>query len=369
MAQVRNGPEAQAIGPFAFMWRAATARNGLALLLALMVIVPAPARAWGRQGHRISALFADTLLTPRSRAQVQRLTGALSLVDFANWADEYRPGLALLLEHSDRWHYDDRPICDAAAPVSSYCADGNCASAALQRFEAQLSDPRASDDQRAVALRYVVHLIGDIHQPMHVGDNGDAGGNHRMVALPGAQPRNLHSVWDTSLLQRMLRGTNEQALAEELREYYDVDIADWQRGTVRDWMNESYAIAQRNAYGALPGFQCGVTPASVTPLPDAYVHEAQSEVARQLARAGARIAGTLNRIFDFGDSHEHQVDRYCNDRCREPHAANSLRSRWHGRIDRHGSRHSGRSGEKCQGDGRQTQARHRSRAATGEGTG
>lgn len=305
MAQVRNGPVVHASGPFAFVrrviQRCTSPRRALVaalLLAAIAELGPARALAWGNQGHRITALFADTLLTPRTRARVQALSGALSLADLVNWADEYRPGLALLLDNSERWHYDNRPICDAAAALVSYCPDGQCASAALARFEATLADSTATHEQRDIALRYLVHVLGDIHQPLHVGDNGDEGGNQRNVALPGAPPRNLHSVWDTGLPQQMLRGSTEADYAAGLRERYQDDIADWQRGSEVEWMSESFLITQQDVYGTLPGFRCGATPPFVTPLAAEYVSQAQAQVARQLARAGARIAGTLNRLLD-----------------------------------------------------------------------
>ena len=304
MAQVRNGPVVHAPGPFALVRRALALVLRpkplfAALLAAGAALAGSPAAmAWGNQGHRITGLFADTLLTPRIRAQILQLTGSSSLADLATWAEDNRPGLSQLIDNSAQWHYDNRPVCDAAAPVSSYCAGGNCASAALTRFESTLADPRASHEQRSIALRFLIHVLGDIHQPLHVGDNGDAGGNRRNVKLAGAPPRNLHSLWDIVPLQRMLEGSDEQGLVAGLREYFAADIVDWQRGSEAQWMNESYVVAQQHAYGALPGFQCNATPAFVTPLAEGYVREAQAQEARQLARAGARIAETLNRLFD-----------------------------------------------------------------------
>lgn len=288
MAQVRIGPVVNSPGPLAFR---------AALLLACLSGAPA-AWAWGSQGHRITALVADTLITARTRASVSELTGATSLVDLVNWADEYRPGLKLLLDHSDRWHYDDHPVCDTAALPSSYCADGQCASAALARLEFTLANRAATADQRGIALRFIVHVLGDVHQPLHTTDNNDEGGSKRNVALPGAPPHHLHAIWDTDLLQPMLRGMNDVAYADALREWYDTDIDDWQQGTVSEWMTESYAIGQAVTYGALPGFQCGLTRRFVTPLTQDYVREAQAQIGRQLARAGARIAVTLNRALD-----------------------------------------------------------------------
>lgn len=286
MAQVRNGPAVRASGPFAF-------------LLVLLASVSSPAaQAWGNQGHRITALFADTLLTPRTRAGVRELTGALSLAELATWADDNRSGLTELIDKSDQWHFDNRPVCAAAAPLASYCPDGQCASAALKSLEATLSDRHASADQRGIALRFLVHVLGDIHQPLHAGENGDAGGNKLNAGVSGSPPRNLHSWWDTGLLQQMLRDNSEQPYANGLREWYQGDIEDWQRGSEQDWMSESYEIAREHTYGRLPGFRCGAAPPFVTPLDEAYIGEAKAQIARQLARAGTRIALTLNRILD-----------------------------------------------------------------------
>ena len=301
MAQVRNGPVVHASGPFAFV---APAIRGLRRVAAIAVatllasLLAPPAYAWGNQAHRITALVADSQLSARSRARIFEITGALSLADLVNWPDEFRPGLSLLIPDSERWHYDNRPVCDAALPRAQYCADGHCASAAIARFEATLKNPGATLEQQGTALRFLVHVLGDIHQPLHSGDNADAGGNKLNAALPGESPRNLHSLWDTGLFQPMLRGISEPAYAIGLLEVYQPELAGWRHGDPEDWMAETYALLQHTTYGALPGFQCGVAPPFVTQLPDEYVREAQAQIARQLSRAGVRIAATLNRVFE-----------------------------------------------------------------------
>jgi len=275
--------------------------RGLVLTLAC-----APcALAWGPQGHRTVGAIADRLLTPAAHAEVAQLlaadldkfgnpSGRTTLESVAVWADEIRGTAA----DRPRWHYDDGPLC-AQAPRESYCPAGECNSAQLERLTAVLADRHAGLRERNEALKWIVHLVGDIHQPLHAEDNGDLGGNRVHVALEGVHTRGrltLHGAWDSELVTLALGTRGRQApphdidaLAREAREL----TLDAGQGTPASWASESNHLARNVAY-QYPGFACGGVPAGVVVLDDAYQREAVSIVRERLLLAGGRLANLLN---------------------------------------------------------------------------
>src|SRR5262249_51802971 len=147
------------------------------------------ARGWGGEGHRIVALIAINHLEPGARDKIEQLLQASgsatiadvkvepnqfgSIADMASWADAYR------FSHSDSepWHFVHLPISVPAYDRSRDCADRQCVIAKIADFTKVLGDEGASDVDRAVALRFIVHFVGDVHQPLHSADNDDHGGN------------------------------------------------------------------------------------------------------------------------------------------------------------------------------------------------
>ena len=159
-------------------------------------LVPSPALAWGKTGHRVVAAIADTQLSGLARAHVREiLGGAESLDEAANWPDEMRsaPG-AFWQKTATPWHY-------VTLTASSTIMRRPKATRlqALTHFRAVLQDPKASLADKQLALRFVVHLVGDLHQPLHVGKCCDKGGNEVKVNWFG-KPTNLHAVWDSQLV-------------------------------------------------------------------------------------------------------------------------------------------------------------------------
>jgi hypothetical protein len=185
-------------------------------------------------------------------------------------------------------------VCDAAVGADRYCADGNCASRAYDRYVAKLGDRHASREERLFALHVVAHLIGDAHQPLHAADHGDRGGNGIPV-LFGARNRAtpLHTVWDKDFVKRAARGASEDEFARRLVESRRAQLSRIERGGFAAWMGESYAIAHDYAYGRLPGFACGRDFTMTVRLSTAYVDGARPIVEERLARAGIRLAAVL----------------------------------------------------------------------------
>ena len=165
------------------------------------------------------------------------------------------------------------------------CPNGDCVITKTEQFLAVLKDPK---DAKAQALKFVIHFIGDLHQPLHDEDNGDTSGNTRYVVFE-RHPDNLHWIWDTGLLEHINR--DPQALAEELeRRITAQDLADWEKGTILDWANEGHQIAQAVAYGNL---------GNENPAPITAEHERQAEpvIELQLEKAGVRLAHLLNEAL------------------------------------------------------------------------
>src|ERR1700694_337752 len=169
--------------------------NVLSGFLAIAWSCAPSAWAWGGQGHRTIGAIADRLMSPPARAAVaQLLSGDLdkfgrlstrrTLEAVSDWADEITGTAAA----RPRWHYDDVPIC-GSAPKAHYCPDGQCNTGQLRRLITVLADTHAASRDRNEALKWVVHLVGDIHQPLHAADNGDRGGNRVPVALEGVRTR------------------------------------------------------------------------------------------------------------------------------------------------------------------------------------
>jgi len=272
----------------------------LAALLVLCAL-PAVVQAWSNEGHRITGLVAGDLLTAKARIRLNQLVPGVDLGEFASQMDVYRTALSLEIPGSEKWHYDNQPVCGTKA-YADYCPNDNCASAKIQVYFKVLSDFSAAPEARAQAAMFLVHMVGDIHQPLHAADDGDLGGNQKNVLMPKADmPRNLHRIWDSDLPKLALRGISEADYAKQLvARFKDKEIAAWQQGEVRDWMNESHVISQKVTYASLPEYVCREAwPAEkIVNLPQSYVDAALEVLPTQFARAGARIAWLLNRALD-----------------------------------------------------------------------
>ena len=140
-----------------------------------------------------------------------------------------------------------------------YCKDGNCASTQIPAHRKVLADIHSTKDEKRFAIFVLTHMIGDIHQPLHGADNDDRGGNEIKVSRAGSTDKklNLHSVWDTDLVERLFRGKNEVTVAKGLVAKFASKAEGWKSGTVRDWVGESNQLAIDIAYGKLPTFACG----------------------------------------------------------------------------------------------------------------
>lgn len=253
-------------------------RRLAALGLALYAI---PLMAWGPEGHRLVAHLAEGMLTPAAAARVQATLGpGETIASMASWADDVRPSR----RETEPWHFVDIPIDSAGLDMQRDCARGDCVLGKIAEFRRLWRDPAAGPQTRREALLFLVHFVGDMHQPLHCANHRDRGGNDVHVLFFG-HPMNLHRVWDSGLLGRL---PPEDQLFRELSAAITPERrAEWSRGTVDDWAAESFAAARRVVYGDLPS---GGEPS----LGAAYEHSADPVLEQQIEKAGVRLAAILN---------------------------------------------------------------------------
>ena len=255
----------------------------IALLFALAgcatALAPAPALAWGKTGHRAIAAVAEPHLSGLARAHIREIIGLESLDEAATWPDDMRSAPAPFWQKTaSPWHY---------VTVGGYAYDqpppeGDAATA-LTRFSAMLRDPAATKADRQLALRFIVHIVGDLHQPLHVGKGSDRGGNDVKVTWFG-KATNLHAVWDSALVDDQQLSFTE--LAERLERHTGSDdvIAWWVANPIV-WIAESAQIRDRiYSDGSDLGYD--------------YIYQHSPTVNLRLRQAGVRLAAYLNALFD-----------------------------------------------------------------------
>lgn len=269
--------------------------QSFAFVLILQIsFLPTPAWAWGAQGHRITGRVAEAFLTPRARIATQELLGGETLADASTWMDQEKRHLG---SAKAQWHYSNQAVCGASV---TRCPNGNCLTSRLPALIEAVGDSRLSTQQRGVALRMVIHLMGDLHQPLHVADNNDRGGNDVTVRFAGARKpleRNLHELWDVELVKQELRGVSEEKYAEQLIASAKTDLVSVRRGDLSVWTAYSNSLAKEVAYAELPGWRCGSTASTVLTLDASYLSTGRAVVRTQMRDAGVRIADVLNHAL------------------------------------------------------------------------
>jgi hypothetical protein len=252
------------------------------LLALLLICAPTPAFAWGAEGHEIAATLALNQLTPKARAQVARLLGSPAMmIHDANWADEIREQRP----ETGSWHYVDIPLAAPGYDARRDCAWDNCAVAQIENDRRILADPRAPRALRAEALRFLIHLVADIHQPLHAEDDDDKGGNAVHVYLNGDRA-NLHHVWDVNVVE--VFGYDASAAARRIgAQITPRQRKAWSGGTPAAWANDAHAVARDIIYPALKGRRS-------LRLAKDYAWRQRTVTQTQLAKAGVRLAWLLN---------------------------------------------------------------------------
>jgi hypothetical protein len=289
---------------------------GAAACIAALCGIPSRAFAWGDEGHEVVALIADHYLEPDVRRRVLALLAgdmtdltAKDIAHEATWADEYRDqdraGAKVHYLQTRNWHFVDLELAGVDSnracfgqprlPPGTAASNGpaeDCVIDKIGEFWAELKEPGTSEPERRLALQFLLHLVGDIHQPLHAADNHDQGGNRDTVSAPGIATNNLHHDWDTEFVARL--GANETEIAQRLiANITDSERARWSAGTPTDWALESFAVAKSHVYGRLPPFE---SPYHYE-LSATYVADATGVTAEQLSKAGVRLAFVLNQAL------------------------------------------------------------------------
>jgi hypothetical protein len=255
------------------------------LLLAIAVIyMPVQSMAWGTQGHRIAGQIAGTYLTPKARAAIKAILGDESIALASNWADFIKsdPDYAYL----SPWHYIDFDKAYTYPEMVDYLNhDTNVdAYTKLNFLIAELKKKDLSKENKLMYLRMLIHIVEDVHQPMHVAHADDRGGNDFKVNWFNT-PTNLHSVWDSQLIDFQQLSYTEYAAA--LNHTTAAERAKWQKAPISEWLFESNQIAEKLYTEIKPG----------DTLSYRYNFTHIAIVNQQLLKAGVRLAGVLNSIF------------------------------------------------------------------------
>ncbi|HET7291652.1 MAG TPA: S1/P1 nuclease [Vicinamibacteria bacterium] len=256
-----------------------TPRPWIALVgLAMAGTVAPAASGWGPTGHRAVGRIAEKHLDPRAARVVADLLAPEQLAYVTTWADDIRAEPAWAV--AETWHWVTIP--DGESYEATRKNPTGDILEAIARFEKALAAPDTPRLERAQALKWLSHLVGDLHQPLHVGRGDDRGGNETVVLWFG-EPTNLHSVWDAKLIESSQLSFSE--LAALLDHATPEQVREWQASAASEWARESQAL--RGACYELGDRR----------LSYGYAHEHWPTVARRVLQAGVRLAGELNRLL------------------------------------------------------------------------
>lgn len=245
-----------------------------------------PAFGWGPEGHSLIARIAEAQFTADTRARVAEILGpGTAMASIASWADEVRRSRP----QTANWHFIDIPISRPHLDMARDCPHGDCVIAEIETLERSLRNPALPAGERREDLMFLVHFVGDMHQPLHCSDNGDKGGNDVRVEFAG-HTTNLHSLWDGGLLGHI--GTEEQLLPA-LSAASARNARKWSKGTVEQWAEEAHKAARKTVYGRLPQ-PSGDAPRAISA---AYERAAGPLIELQIEKAGARLARVLNETL------------------------------------------------------------------------
>jgi hypothetical protein len=272
--------------------------------LALAGLCPCAIRlsAWGAEGHHIVARLAWGLMTPAARDEATTILGGGedTFIAAATWADEVRASRP----ETYNWHFVDIPVGETRFDAGRDCKPterGDCVIAEIARARAELTDLSRSAALRAESLKFLIHFVGDLHQPLHAVDDHDRGGNDVRVARLGGESgraTNLHAEWDTGLISESTEP--EAARAARLLDDLSAHPVDVSLDVVK-WAEESHDVALRVTYH-YTGFSSSGPPPEPITLDSSYRAAAIAAIDLQLERGGARLGALLNTLLGRRES-------------------------------------------------------------------
>jgi len=260
-------------------------------LASLSVFAVLQALGWGQKGHDTTAYIAEQHLTPAARAAVDSIFGGMSMVYWANWLDNasHTPAYS----YTKTWHYKN---IDAGVDYDKATVNprGDIITALKEQIAA-LQGGKLTRQESALALKIVVHLLGDLHQPMHLGHQSDLGGNRWVVKYFGRENK-LHSIWDGSLVESAHKWSYTE-WQQQIDRADEATIEALTAGTLDDWGRETYTIAGE-VYDSTPeGSEVSYD----------YIARWTPTIEQQFLKGGLRLADILNGIFDAGYTPQSQV--------------------------------------------------------------
>jgi len=241
-------------------------------------------RRWGQLGHRLVAAIAWDHLTPPAREAATALLAGEPLGEASVWADRIRNER----REGSPWHYVNIPVGARAWDSAAWCRGGNCVVGAVKRFRGVVGYAGASVRERSEALKYLIHFVGDLHQPLHVGDRGDRGGNDVKVVWRGRET-NLHAVWDSDLLiaWSVSEGRYLQSLRRRIGRMTPEERDRLASGSVEGWAMDGSAFSRDVVYQAPAGAE----------IPPEYLRAAGPVLDLVLIQAGLRLARVINEAL------------------------------------------------------------------------
>ena len=290
----------------------------LGAFLAVVSLAPERACAWGDEGHKIIALIAYQHLTPSIRSQVDQMLAAdpdtrtkATIADAATWADRFRDSDRNTTKKrynlTREWHFVDLELdnpnlssaCfghpNAATPASAGPAKA-CVVDRIAAFQSELKTLPSGNPERVIALKFVLHFVGDIHQPLHAADQHDRGGNDTKVLFGRhAVGQPLHAFWDTDVVKRL--GSAPTLVARSLDQKLGVRCNAWMSGGPSDWALDSFEVAKDAAYHLGQATTEDRNGATVYRLSTEYQLKAVAVAGEQLEKAGCRLAFVLTQAF------------------------------------------------------------------------
>ena len=254
----------------------------LATLVLLLLLPVTPAFSWYDKGHRVIGLIAQAHLNATALSAVGKILPAnTTLADASVWPDQEGRSL----REFDPLHYANISEQAAGYDQARDCPERDCMVEALTWFSTTVADNKAPVMTRRLALRYIVHLVGDMHQPLHAGRVGDRGGIDIRISYRG-QSTNLHYFWDKDLVD--LESGSEDEVAKRLTANISEDERrQWQAGGPEQWTNESLELVRSYVYNTGPSAE----------LSDDYVEKARPIIRTRMVQAGLRLAWLLNRTL------------------------------------------------------------------------
>jgi hypothetical protein len=277
----------------------------LPLFALLGALTASPAVAYWDYGHATVARIALAEVRPETRRAVLALLRDTPLLETptcpartiaaaASWADCIK-SLGPRFSYASIWHFQDVEIC-APYDLKTPCRDGNCVSAQIERDVKLLKDRTVPRRERVMALLFLIHFMGDLHQPLHGADAHDDGGNKVSASYGAASGRiNLHKIWDGYLAERAI-STPPAGAAGLLSSVTAADRAAMAAGNVADWSRESWDVARTVTYASVVGDPCAATPRRAV-LDNAGITAAIPVVRREVLRGGLRLARLLDEAL------------------------------------------------------------------------